>query len=112
MKIKAKKDNLPFVILLIGALLLLIVIFEQNKTIKNLQTQLDAGKPVIIYRVDNIGAEMVGKVTSKEIIENKYVIEAGEYGKFLVTKEIYDSVQVGDDIPKILYKEAKEYEVQ
>lgn len=102
MKNKARQDNLPFGILLIGILLLLIVVFEQNRTIRNLQTQLDAGKPIVIYRVDNIGAEMVGKVTSKEIIKNKYVIVAGEYGRFLVTKEIFDSVEIGDDLPEIL----------
>ena len=36
---------------------------------------------------------MVGKL---------YTIDCGAYGKFLVTKEQYDSVTVGDDIPNYL----------
>ena len=36
---------------------------------------------------------MVGKL---------YTIDCGAYGKFLVTKEQYDNVQVGDDIPSYL----------
>lgn len=38
-----------------------------------------------------------GKITGK-----LYTIDCGAYGKFLVTKEQYDSVSVGDDIPSYL----------
>lgn len=56
----------------------------------------------VVYQVDNAGAEMVGKITDKEIIEGKYTVTAGVYGKFLVTKEQYDALNVGDDIPDYL----------
>ena len=59
-------------------------------------------QPAIIYQVDNAGSEMVGQITDKEIIEGRYTVTAGPYGKFLVSKEIYDSIEVGDDIPEIL----------
>ncbi|ARU14039.1 hypothetical protein PP242_gp47 [Streptococcus phage P7602] len=36
------------------------------------------------------------------MIGNLYTIDCGAYGKFLVTKEQYDSVSVGDDIPSYL----------
>ena len=45
---------------------------------------------------------MAGKVTDKEIIEGRYTVTAGAYGKFLVTKEQYESLKVGDDIPSYL----------
>ena len=57
---------------------------------------------VSIHKVDNVGAEMHGKVTGKEKINDLYTIDCGAYGKFLVSKEQYDSVQVGDDIPSYL----------
>lgn len=57
---------------------------------------------VTIHRVDNVGAEMHGKVTEKEKINDLYTIDCGAYGKFLVSKEQYDAVNVGDDIPSYL----------
>ncbi|MGO2560583.1 DUF1372 family protein, partial [Psychrobacter sp.] len=54
---------------------------------------------VTIHRVDSVGAEMHGKVTGKSMV---YTLDCGAYGKFLVTKEQYDNVQVGDDIPSYL----------
>lgn len=57
---------------------------------------------VTIHRVDNAGSEMHGKVTGKEKINDLYTIDCGPYGKFLVSKEQYDSVNIGDDIPSYL----------
>lgn len=57
---------------------------------------------VSIHKVDNVGAEMHGKVTGKEKINDLYTIDCGPYGKFLVSKEQYDSVNIGDDIPSYL----------
>lgn len=66
--------------------------------------QLQAKEPVVIYHVDNAGADMVGKVTDKEIIEGRYTVDVGPYGKFLVTKEQYEAIKVGDSIPEYLKK--------
>ena len=59
-------------------------------------------KPAIVYQVDNAGAEMIGKVTGKEIVNGKHTLDCGVYGKFLVTEELYESVNVGDEIPDVL----------
>ena len=61
-------------------------------------------QPIIIYQVDNAGGVMVGQITDKEIIEGRYTVTAGAYGKFLVTKEQYESLKVGDSIPDFLKK--------
>ena len=58
-------------------------------------------KPIIVYKADN-AAVMHGKITGKQMIGKLYTIDCGAYGKFLVTKEQYDSVQVGDEIPSYL----------
>lgn len=57
---------------------------------------------VTIHKVDNAGAEMHGKVTGKSMVGKLYTLDCGAYGKFLVSKEQYGSVQVGDDIPSYL----------
>ena len=56
---------------------------------------------VLIHKADN-AVELHGKVTGKSKIKNLYTLDCGAYGKFLVSKEQYDSVQVGDDIPSYL----------
>lgn len=59
-------------------------------------------QPIIIYQVDNVGAEMHGKITDKEIIEGRYTVTAGAYGKFLVSNEQYEELEIGDEIPDYL----------
>ena len=57
---------------------------------------------IIIYQVDNAGAEMHGFITNKEIIDGHYTVTAGAYGKFLVSAEQYDQLAIGDEIPDYL----------
>nr|DAY36897.1 MAG TPA: Protein of unknown function (DUF1372) [Caudoviricetes sp.] len=61
-------------------------------------------QPIIIHVVDNAGGMMAGQITDKEIIEGRYTVTSGAYGKFLVTKEQYESLKVGDEIPEYLKK--------
>ena len=64
--------------------------------------ELKNRKPVIIYQVDNAGGELIGTVTDKAIVDGHYTVTIGAYGKFLVTKEQYDALDIGDDVPKFL----------
>lgn len=56
---------------------------------------------VVIHKADN-AVELHGKVTGKSKIKNLYTLDCGAYGKFLVSKEQYEQVNVGDDIPSYL----------
>ena len=56
---------------------------------------------VVIHKADN-ATVLHGKITGKEMVGKLYTPDCGAYGKFLVSKEQYDSVQVGDDIPGYL----------
>lgn len=88
-------------------ILLSIVIACLNEN-DRLRNQLKAQQTkIIIHKVDSAGASIVGKVTDKEIIEGRYTITVGAYGKFLVTKEQYESVAVGDDVPEYLKGKSK-----
>ncbi|HEW4743179.1 TPA: DUF1372 family protein [Streptococcus pneumoniae] len=66
--------------------------------------ELKKRKPVIIYQVDNAGGELIGTVTDKAIVDRHYTVTIGAYGKFLVTKEQYESINIGDDAPGYLKK--------
>ncbi|RSJ59158.1 hypothetical protein D8811_00910 [Streptococcus gordonii] len=59
-------------------------------------------QPIIIYQVNNAGAEMHGRITDKEIIDGRYTVTAGAYGKFLVTEKQYNQLGIGDEIPDYL----------
>ena len=66
--------------------------------------ELKNRKPVIIYQVDNAGGELIGTVTDKAVVDGHYTVTIVAYGKFLVTKEQYESINVGDDAPGYLKK--------
>ena len=56
---------------------------------------------VVIHKADN-AVELHGKVTGKSMVGKLYTLDCGAYGKFLVSKEQYDAINVGDDIPSYL----------
>lgn len=64
--------------------------------------QLEARKPIIIYQVDNEGIDMFGKVTAKDVVDGHYYVEVKSYGKFLVTREQYHEIEIGQEMPEYL----------
>lgn len=56
---------------------------------------------IVVHKADN-ATVLHGKITGKEMVGKLYTLDCGAYGKFLVSKEQYDSVQVGNDIPSYL----------
>ncbi|WP_187423348.1 DUF1372 family protein [Streptococcus sp. Marseille-P7375] len=95
---------LPFLSMIVILLALVIAgAIKINRLNKRIE-QLEARKLITIHRVDNAGGSMdvLGKITDKEVIEGKYTVTVGGYGKFLVTQEQYESIKVGDPIPDYL----------
>lgn len=88
--------------LTIAAIILLVSLAINMLSVYYVLTVPRRAETVTIHKVDNVGAEMHGKVTGKEKINDLYTIDCGAYGKFLVSKEQYDAVNVGDDIPGYL----------
>ena len=66
----------------------------QMDRIRNLEEK----KPMIIYRADNQGAEIFGKVLGKGRHGKLYTITIRDYGVFVVTKDVYEKVKVGDEV--------------
>ena len=62
--------------------------------IKNLEQK----RPIIVYKADNQGAEIKGKVVHKEKIGELYTITIQNYGIFVVTQTSYESLRIGDEV--------------
>jgi gp27 len=59
---------------------------------------LEEKKPMVIYRADNQGAEIKGRVANKEKIGDMFTITVQNYGIFVVTQTNYESLKIGDEV--------------
>ena len=62
--------------------------------IKNLEKK----RPMLIYKADNKGAEIKGRVLQKEKIGGMYTITVQNYGIFVVTQTSYETLRIGDEV--------------
>ena len=60
--------------------------------------KLEEKRLMVIYRVDNQGAEIKGRIVHKEKIGDMYTITVQNYGIFVVTKTNYESLKIGDEV--------------
>ena len=68
-------------------------IWQMDK-IRNLEKK----KPMVIYKADNAGAEIFGKVVEKGRHGKLYTLAIRDYGVFVVTKDMYEKAKVGDEV--------------
>lgn len=59
---------------------------------------LEEKKPMVVYKADNAGAEIFGKVVEKGRHGKLYTVTIRDYGIFVVTKEQYEKIRVGDEV--------------
>lgn len=60
--------------------------------------KLEAKRPIVVYKADNQGAEIKGRVLQKEKIGDMYTITVKNYGIFVVTQTNYESLKIGDEV--------------
>ena len=60
--------------------------------------KLEEKCPMVIYKADNVGAEVFGKVVEKGRHGKLYTVTIRDYGIFVVTREQWDKVKVGDEV--------------
>lgn len=80
----------------------LIVSLIEAHSMQSKIDALESREPVIIYQVDNAGTEMFSKVTAKDVVDGHYYVEVKPYGKFLVTREQYEEIEIGQEMPEWL----------
>lgn len=60
--------------------------------------KLEEKRPIIVYRADNHGAEIFGKVVEKGRHGKLYTLTIRDYGIFVVTREQFEKIRVGDEV--------------
>lgn len=60
--------------------------------------KLEEKRPITVYKVDNQGAEIKGRVLQKEKIGDMFTITVQNYGIFVVTQTSYESLRIGDEV--------------
>ena len=59
---------------------------------------LEEKRPMVIYKTDNAGAEIKGRVVHKEKIGDLHTITIKNYGIFVVTQTSYETLRIGDEV--------------
>jgi len=60
--------------------------------------KLEEKRPMVIYKADNAGSEVFGKVVEKGRHGKLYTVTIRDYGIFVVTREQYEKIRVGDEV--------------
>ncbi|MDO6346529.1 MULTISPECIES: DUF1372 family protein [Streptococcus] len=60
--------------------------------------KLEAKRPMLIYKADNAGAEIKGRVVHKEKIGDLHTITIQNYGIFVVSQDNYEFLKIGDEV--------------
>ena len=60
--------------------------------------KLEEKRPMIIYKADNAGAEIHGKVIEKGRHGKLYTVTIRDYGIFVVAREQFEKIRVGDEV--------------
>lgn len=60
--------------------------------------ELEEKRPMVIYKADNQGAEIFGKVVEKGRHGKMYTVTIRDYGIFVVTREQFEKIRIGDEV--------------
>ena len=60
--------------------------------------ELETNKPMVVYKADNQGAEIKGRVVHKEKIGDLHTITIKNYGIFVVAQTSYETLRIGDEV--------------
>ena len=60
--------------------------------------ELEKKRPMVIYKADNQGAEIKGRVVEKGRHGKLYTVTIRDYGIFVVTREQFEKIKVGDEV--------------
>ncbi|MFQ6784861.1 MAG: DUF1372 family protein [Streptococcus salivarius] len=75
-------------------------IISQSQKIERLESQ----PKIVVYEVKGAGdvIDLTGTITAKNALNGRYMVTINGYGNFLVNKEQYDNLKIGDPMPEYL----------
>lgn len=53
---------------------------------------------MVVYKADNAGAEIKGRVVEKGRHGKLYTVTIRDYGIFVVTREQFEKIRIGDEV--------------
>lgn len=99
----SQKENFVYLLLFIAVFHVIVFGFKivnQEQEIERLKNQ----PKMIVYEVKGAGGviDRTGTITAKNFLEGRYTVTVNGYGNFLVNKEQYDTLRIGDPMPEYL----------
>lgn len=94
------KENFAFSFAVFLVIVFGTKIISQSQKIERLESQ----PKIVVYEVKGAGdvIDLTGTITAKNVIEGRYTVTINGYGNFLVNKEQYDNLKIGDPMPEYL----------
>lgn len=79
---------------------LTIQVAKKDQEIERLKNQ----PKMVVYEVKGAGGviDRTGTITAKNVLNGRYTVTISGCGNFLVNKEQYDSLKIGDPMPDYL----------
>lgn len=98
-----KKEGFSYFLAFLAVFQIIVLniqVVNQSQEIKRLENQ----PKMVVYEVKGAGGviDRTGTVTAKNFLEGRYTVTINGYGNFLVSKEQYDSLKIGDRMPEYL----------
>lgn len=99
----SQKENFVYLLFFIAVFHLIVFGFKivnQEREIERLKNE----PRIVVYEVKGARGviDRTGTITVKNVFEGRYTVTINGYGNFLVTKEQYDSLKIGDPMPEYL----------
>lgn len=96
----SKKEWFVFFLAIFHVIVFGIKIINQDQEIKRLESQ----PKIVVYEVKGAGdvIDLTGTITAKNALNGRYMVTINGYGNFLVNKEQYDNLKIGDPMPEYL----------
>lgn len=98
-----KKEGFIFFLAFLAVFQIIVLniqVINQAREIERLNNQ----PKMVVYEVKGAGGviDRTGTITAKNVLEGRYTVTISGYGNFLVNKEQYDSLKIGDQMPEYL----------
>ena len=83
----------------------LVIVFGTKIIIQSQKIErLESQPKIVVYEVKGAGyvIDLTGTITAKNALNGRYTVTINGYGNFLVNKEQYDNLKIGDPMPEYL----------
>lgn len=98
-----KKEPFIFFLAFLAVFQIIVLNIQVVNQAQEIKRLIDQPK-MVVYEVKGSGGlvDRPGTITAKNVLNGRYTVTISGYGNFLVNKERYDSLKIGDPMPEYL----------